>query len=273
MDEQLQQQIQALVAAAMQGDQQAQQQIQQIMQAAQQGNQQAQQIAMLIQEELQNAQGGQGSVPPGQEGVGYAKKGAKLNYINYLRGKCPEGYEIGYFKKGGHLCKACMKKKKMQEGAPMPEPQSTDAVEAFKCGRKTRKPKCQEGQAIEMNKCGGKQKKPKAACGKKLPIAREGYEMNTIVRSDLGKGVKQQNVGGEYRTIALGDTIYSYFQSPTGDVVDYKNQQMGKQNWDNAAKGAKKGKTTVITPGDNLRRPAKKEFGGPFVPFTNRGLR
>lgn len=127
------------------------------MQAAEQGDPQAQQIAMMIQEELQNAQG-QGPVPPGQEGVSYTKKGAKLNYINYLRGKCPEGYEIGYFKKGGHLCKACMKKKKMQEGAPMPEPQPNDAVEAFKCGRKTKKPKCQAGQPIEVNKCGGKPK-------------------------------------------------------------------------------------------------------------------
>lgn len=174
MDEQqLQQQIQALVVAAMQGDQQAQQQIQQIMQAAEQGNPQAQQIAMMIQEELQNAQV-QGPVSPTQEGVSQAKNGAKLNYINYLRGKCPEGYEIGYFKKGGGLCKACVKKKqKMQEGSQIQEP--TNAVEAFKCGRKTKKPKCQEGQPIEINKCGGQTKKQKkASCGTKLPFKANG---------------------------------------------------------------------------------------------------
>lgn len=163
MDEQLQQQIQELVALAMNGDQQAQQQIQQIMQAAQQGNQQAQQIAMIIQEELQNAQG-----------ISQAKNGAKLEYINYLRGKCPEGYEIGYFKKGGNLCKACVKKKQqMKQGAQIPEP--TNAVEAFKCGRSmNKKKKCETGAPIEMDKCGGKSKKRKACGGSKLPFKANG---------------------------------------------------------------------------------------------------
>jgi hypothetical protein len=38
----------------------------------------------------------------------FAKLGAKLDYINYLKGKCPEGYEIGKFSAGG--CMRCVKK-------------------------------------------------------------------------------------------------------------------------------------------------------------------
>lgn len=165
-EEQLQQQIVALVQAALDGDEQANQQIQQIMQAAQQGDPQATQIAQMIQMVAQQMQGQQA---PGQEGVGMARNGAKLDYINRLRGKCPEGYEVTYFKKGGHLCKACQKKKqKMEMGSTMPEP--ADAVEAFKCGRKMKKKKCETGAPIEMDKCGGQaKKKKKAACGSKLP--------------------------------------------------------------------------------------------------------
>ena len=90
MNEQ-EQQIVQLVQAAMQGNQQAQQQIQQIQQAAQQGNQQAVQLMQMIQQIAQQLQQQQAQV---------ARLGAKLQYINQLRGKCPEGYEMQYFKNG-----------------------------------------------------------------------------------------------------------------------------------------------------------------------------
>lgn len=159
MDEQqLQQQIVQLVQAAMQGDQQATQQIQQIMQAAQQGDQQAAQLAQMIQAVAQQLQ---------QQQVQAAKFGAKLNYIKQLRGVCPEGYEMQYFKQGGpmgtKLCKQCVaKQKKMEEGGKAP----SNPVDAFKCGRKMKKKenggnidfsKC--GSKLPMNKCGGTAKK------------------------------------------------------------------------------------------------------------------
>lgn len=50
-----------------------------------------------------------------QQEVAYAKWGAKLNYINYLRGNCPQGYEMRYFKKGGKLCKKCIAKQKAEQ--------------------------------------------------------------------------------------------------------------------------------------------------------------
>lgn len=142
MDEQqLQQQIVQLVQAAMQGDQQATQQIQQIMQAAQQGDQQAAQLAQMIQQVAQQMQ---------QQQVQAAKFGAKLNYIKQLRGVCPDGYEMKYFKAGGQLCKQCVaKQKKMEEGGKAP----SNPVDAFKCGRKMKKKAC--GGLVKKNQTGG----------------------------------------------------------------------------------------------------------------------
>lgn len=114
-----QQKIIALVQAAQQGDQQAQQAIQQIQQAAQQGDQQAAQIMQLIQQITQQM----------QQQVQAARHGAKLNYLASLRGYCPQGSHLEFFKIGGQICKKCMQNK------------------------------------VQEDKCGGKAKKQKMACG------------------------------------------------------------------------------------------------------------
>lgn len=114
-----QQKIIALVQAAQQGDQQAQQTIQQIQQAAQQGDQQAAQIIQLIQQITQQI----------QQQVQAARHGAKLNYLASLRGYCPQGSHLEFFKVGGQICKKCMQNK------------------------------------VQEDKCGGKAKKQKMACG------------------------------------------------------------------------------------------------------------
>lgn len=101
-----QEQIIQLVQAAMGGDQQASAQIQQIMQAAQQGDQQAAQLAEMIMQIANQMQGG----APEQSEAQIARNGAKLNYIKRLKGECPEGYEMAYFKAGGKVCKKCQKK-------------------------------------------------------------------------------------------------------------------------------------------------------------------
>lgn len=145
-EQELQQQIVQLVQAAMQGNQQANQQIQQIMQAAQQGDQQAVQLAQMIQAVAQELQGQQAQM---------AKQGAKLNYIQKLRGICPEGYEMKFFKQGGQICKKCVQKAKMQDGGEVaPE----NPVDAFRCGRKMKKKACggsvkknQQGSAINID--------------------------------------------------------------------------------------------------------------------------
>jgi hypothetical protein len=49
-----------------------------------------------------------------------AKQGSKLEYIQKLRGICPEGYEMSYMKAGGKVCPVCKKKsKKAQNGTKM----------------------------------------------------------------------------------------------------------------------------------------------------------
>lgn len=124
MDEQMQQQIIQLVQAAMQGNQEAKQQIEQIMQAAQQGDPQAQQIAQAIQGIVQQMQG-----------VQSARRGAKLAYVRQLRGICPEGTEMRYYKVGGTICKKCVQKARAGKKVSKPK----NAVEEFKCGRKVNK--------------------------------------------------------------------------------------------------------------------------------------
>ena len=93
-----------------------------------------------------------------QQQVQAAKFGAKINYIKSLRGVCPEGYEMQYYKQGGTLCKKCIKKQQeMKQGGEIP----TDPIDAFKCGGKKKKSKKEEGGSIDFDKCGSKMKKKK----------------------------------------------------------------------------------------------------------------
>lgn len=82
----MQQQVVALVQAAMQGDQKATQTVNQIMEAAKQGDQQAMQVAQMIQQVAQQMKTS-------------AKWGAKLQYVRSLK-----------YAKGGKTCSACMEK-------------------------------------------------------------------------------------------------------------------------------------------------------------------
>lgn len=103
----VQQQVIALVQAAMQGDEKANQTVTQIMEAAKAGDQQAMQLAQLIQEVAKQMQG-QATT---------AKWGAKLGYIRSLK-----------YAQGGKACPAC------EKGAPI-------KVEEKACGGKAKKAK------------------------------------------------------------------------------------------------------------------------------------
>lgn len=153
-----------------------------------------------------------------QQQVQAAKFGARLNYIRKLRGQCPEGYEMQYYKAGGQLCKKCMKKQAMEEGGEIPQ----NPIDQFKCGRKMKKKKAQGG-AIDLDKCGGKTKKPKkkenggelvnstrnpqsfskmalAKCGAKLKEAAEKVDMDKC-----GKKMKKKQSGGTVKKYPLKD--------------------------------------------------------------------
>lgn len=119
-----------------------------------------------------------------QQQVQAAKFGAKINYIKKLRGQCPDGYELQYYKSGGQLCKKCMKKQVMQEGGNLPQ----DPIDQFKCGRKIKKKKCEAGGTVNMDKCGAKMKKKKCESGGFIPFNQNG---NTLERFQKGKPVRK----------------------------------------------------------------------------------
>lgn len=142
--QELQQQVVQLVQAAMQGDQKAGQQIEQIMQAAKKGDKQAAQIAQMIQAVAQQMQGKSTK----------AALGAKLNYIQKLKGNCPEGTEKVYLKNGG-----CMCQQKKQSGGALPNENS--APDKLKKKLKPQTPLKPVKPVDPINKvaCGGKTKK------------------------------------------------------------------------------------------------------------------
>lgn len=81
-----------------------------------------------------------------QQQVSAKRFGGMLNYIGKLRGACPEGYEMQFFKQGGQICKKCVQKAKMEDGGKTPQ----NPVDAFKCGRKMKKArKAQDGLATK----------------------------------------------------------------------------------------------------------------------------
>lgn len=115
-----------------------------------------------------------------QQQVRAAKFGAKLNYIKQLRGQCPDGYEVKYFKNGGGMtekkCVAC------QKGQEIPEP--SNAIEAFKCGRKTKKK--ENGGSVEMDKCGNKMEKARG--GTKV-VGHKGLKGTETNSTDQGRKI------------------------------------------------------------------------------------
>ena len=108
-----------------------------------------------------------------QQQVQQRKFGGMLNYINKLRGQCPEGQELQFFKIGGKVCKKCAKKVTIEDGGKTP----TNVVDAFKCGRKMKKKKCENGGLIDFDKCGAKMKKKKYDFGGNLPLDKCGNKL------------------------------------------------------------------------------------------------
>lgn len=234
MDEQqLQQQIAQLVQAAMQGDEQATQQIQQIMQAAQQGDQQATQLAQMIQDVAQQMQ---------QQQVQAAKFGAKLNYIKQLKGVCPDGYEMQYFKQGGpmgtRLCKQCVaKQKKMEQGGIAP----SDSVDAFKRERKKKIKKARGGADSDTFKDTGNST---IRTTKKGNMTREiryrnnpnswGNDTTYVVDTGIGSPLRFSNMfntdyGTDRRGYTQAESAFNEELTPTNSKIDQKPSKLTPQ--------------------------------------------
>ena len=125
-EQNMQNQARALIQQASQ-DPKAMEQLRQIME-----------LAAAIQQEMQAMQqSGQQSNQQPQQKV-RAQLGAKLDYLNKLKGICPEGSEKVYLKDGG-----CMCKQKAAEGAELKKKQPKNEIQKFKAakGCKTKKKK------------------------------------------------------------------------------------------------------------------------------------
>ena len=125
-----------------------------------QGNEQA--LEQALTQFLQEMQGAQ-----------KARLGAKLNYLRSIKGSCPEGQELVYFREGGRVCKKCIQKNAYSS-------KGMAAVKAFKdkCGSKMKKKSCKEfGGEIQSDKCGSKMKKSKKEFGGNIEFDKCGSKM------------------------------------------------------------------------------------------------
>lgn len=80
-----------------------------------------------------------------------ARLGAKLDYINKLKGNCPDGSEPYYFKEGGFMKKGC--KCKLSEGGNTPVKPKTEKneVQKFKSKRPTKYDGKKHERLAELN--------------------------------------------------------------------------------------------------------------------------
>lgn len=215
MNEEGKKQIAQILINANNGDKEAQKWVQSMIQRAQQGDTEAQQIVQLMQEVAQEV-----AQEMQQESLDtrIAKFGAKLNYLRQLKGKCPMGYEMQYYKKGGRVCNTCVKKQAMGDKVVSPKENVIDEFKA-KCGKKIKKcaKKCQQGAEFTNFKaeCGKKIKKCtkkcqqgaeftndnitnfKAKCGKKIKKGAEGMASAKSTCKKCQQGAEFNKCGGK----------------------------------------------------------------------------
>ena len=95
-----------------------------------------------------------------QGGTAMARLGAKLQYYKKLKGSCPDGEEMVYFKEGGRICKSCQKKK--QEETPMAQKgKKMNPVEEFKNKKNDTNPNDTVNTSKGPRDLNGKTKHPK----------------------------------------------------------------------------------------------------------------
>ena len=154
-----------------------------------------------------------------ENGTISAKLGSKLNFIKRLNNRCPEGYEVKYYKVGGELCAKCMKQGALpvaahKEGGSAVMKDIKKDIESKKCGGKTKKKssKKQLGGSVTSNvysaKCGSKIEKD---CGGSKMKSSCGGTKLACKGSKFGcKGTKLQNGGKAYNEDEHARLIESY---------------------------------------------------------------
>ena len=148
-----------------------------------------------------------------------ARLGSKLNYIQKLNNKCPEGYEIEYYRAGGELCSRCK-----QGAIPMAAKKNGGVAkdikaEIAKCGCKAKKKKAENGTVLD--KCGGKAKKKKMQDGGKSNYDTKKVAEN--IKKHLNGGLIQKYRGGGEAALP-----YTFDYKPYG--FDYNTSVFNPKN-------------------------------------------
>ena len=140
-----------------------------------------------------------------------ARLGSKLNYIQKLNNKCPEGYEIEYYQAGGNVvttCKRCAQKGAIPVAAKKNGGVAKDIkAEIAKCGCKAKKKKAENGTVLD--KCGGKAKKKKMQDGGKSNYDTKKVAEN--IKKHLNGGLIQKYRGGRpISQVGTSDPVVLY---------------------------------------------------------------
>lgn len=137
-----------------------------------------------------------------------ARLGSKLNYIQKLNNKCPEGYEIEYYQAGGNICTRCKQKGAIPMAAKKNGGVAKDIkAEIAKRGCKAKKKKAENGTVLD--KCGGKAKKKKMQDGGKSNYDTKKVAEN--IKKHLNGGLIQKYKGGRpISQVGTSDPVILY---------------------------------------------------------------
>ena len=258
---QMDQQQQALVQFIQGIAQVAQVDPQQVMQLAQQEPERLETAVQVFQQTQDIQQAAQAFF---QKEAQSAKKGAKLNYLKKLTGKCPEGQQLVYFKSGGQICSKCMAKK-----------QKGDVIEEDKCGSKMKKKKGCDGLKVRKGQSGLNFDFWKAALRKfSNPYRTRNKQINgrPILDTTEKNGVSRTIVGNGVNN----DTIYTrmtdrypetFWDNRTNEEI-YNNvkSKVRKYNPSNLLQGYMDSKLQ-LKDGGSLNGVPFKQPGGDFNQF------
>ena len=213
-----------------------------------QGNEQA--LEQALTQFLQEMQGTQ-----------KARLGAKLNYLRSIKGSCPEGQELVYFREGGRVCKKCIQKNAYNS-------KGMAAVKAFKdkCGSKMKKKSCKEfGGEIQSDKCGSKMKKSKKEFGGEIQFDKCGSKMKAQ------NGMKANNKTSNKWTQKDDNKLLKYRRMGTKTPEEKRDSLAVQRKWNNLPE---KEKAKYEVQEQKCGGKAKKHFyGGSLnrIPFYQRG--
>ena len=194
--------------------------------------------------------------------------GAKLNYIKGLKGQCPKGYEMRYYKVGGVVCPKCEAIK--NQVAPQ------DPIEAFKCGRKMKKKACggtvkeaKCGTKVEMDKCGKKMKKK--ACGGPVKKYQKGEAVKPVKTVKTVITYPNQLEGQVRRVQYFDDGTQAVLNGGWGTDGMYHETLRGRQGEFGDIYGTPRQRQIA----DSLKRVGWKDYGtGPvYVPALKKKSR